>query len=230
MKTRLPLQEEITLLALRDREGTIASSTTYPYAVGGAVLAELLLSGRVAVDEERKKKYPRVVSREPLGDPVIDECLERVANAKKRATLQTWVTRFAGVKNLKHRVAGELCRRGILRTEEDKILLIFSRKIYPEVDPRPEHEIVERLRQAIFTDSRNVDVRTVVLLSLARAADLLKGNFDKRELKTRKERIERVVNGEATGKATREAIEAMQAAVMVAVFVPVIAAAASHSR
>ena len=67
----------------------------------------------------------------------------------------------------------------------------------------------------------------MVLLSLAKSADILKVNFDKKKLKTRKKRIEQVVNGETTGKATKEAIAAMQAAVMVAVFVPVIIAASS---
>jgi hypothetical protein len=46
--------------------------------------------------------------------------------------------------------------------------------------------------------------------------------FDKRQLKGRKARIQQVVNGELTGKATREAIEAMQAAVMVACIIPAI--------
>jgi len=228
MADPLYLQEEIMLLTLRDKEGTIASGTNYQYAIGGAVLAELLLRNRVTVDEEKKKKkFLRLVDSTPFGDPVIDECLQKVTTAKKRAQLQAWVSRFAGVKNAKHRVAEKLCRRGILRADEDKVLMIFSRKIYPEIDPEPEREIIDRLSDAIFTDTQDVDPRTVVLLSLAKSADILKVNFDKKRLKTRKKRIEQVVNGETTGKATKEAIAAMQAAVMVAVFVPVIIAASS---
>ena len=228
MADPLYLHEEIMLLTLRDKEGTIASGTNYQYAIGGAVLAELLLRNRVTVDEEKKKKkFLRLVDSTPFGDPVIDECLQKVKTAKKRAQLQAWVSRFAGIKNAKHRVAEKLCRRGILRAEEDKVLMIFSRKIYPEIDPEPEREIIDRLSDAIFTDTQDVDPRTVVLLSLAKSADILKVNFDKKKLKTRKKRIEQVVNGETTGKATKEAIAAMQAAVMVAVFVPVIIAASS---
>lgn len=228
MADPLYLHEEIMLLTLRDKEGTIASGTNYQYAIGGGVLAELLLRNRVTVDEEKKKKkFLRLMDSTPFGDPVIDECLQKVITAKKRAQLQAWVSRFAGIKNAKHRVAEKLCRRGILRAEEDKVLMIFSRKIYPEIDPEPEREIIDRLSDAIFTDTQDVDPRTVVLLSLAKSADILKVNFDKKKLKTRKKRIEQVVNGETTGKATKEAIAAMQAAVMVAVFVPVIIAASS---
>ena len=219
MADPLYLQEEIMLLTLRDKEGTIASGTNYRYAIGGAVLAELLLRNRVTVDEEkRKKRFLRLVDSTPLGDPVIDECIQKVKTAKRRAQLQAWVSRFAGVKNAKHRVAEKLCRRGILRADEDKVLMIFSRKIYPEIDPEPEREIIDRLSDAIFTDTQDVDPRTVVLLSLAKSADILKVNFDKKKLKTRKKRIEQVVNGEMTGKATKDAIAAMQAAVMVAIF------------
>lgn len=216
------LHEEIMLLALRDEEGTIAPGTMYQYAISGAVLAELLLNERIGIDEFKKKKLINVVSSTQVGEPLIDECLEKIRSAKRRASLQTWVSRFAGVKNLKHRVAEQLCKRGILRVDEDKVLLIFTRKIYPEVNPKPERELIERLRKAIFTDTKDVDTRTVVLVSLANSADLLKVTFDKKKLKGRKERIEQIINGEMTGKAAKEAIAAMQAAVMVAIIMPAI--------
>ena len=220
MQNTLFLHEEILLLALRDEEGTIASGTMYQYAIGAALLAELLLSKRIEVEQSGKRKLVNLISPSPLGEPLIDECLEKVISAKRRAVLQTWVSRFAGIKNLKHRVARQLCRRGILRADEDKVLLIFTRKIYPEVNPGPERELIERLRHAIFTDAGDVDPRTVVLLSLANSTSLLKVVFDKKNLKGRKARIKQIVNGEITGKAATEAIQAMQAAVMVAVIMP----------
>ncbi len=230
IQTNLFLHEEIMLLALRDEEGTIASGAMYQYAIGAAVLSELLLNKHIAVVEEsKKKKLVDLISSQPFGEPLIDLCLEKIRNAKRRGSLQTWVSRFAGVKNLKHRVARQLCERGILRASEDKILLLFTRKIYPEVNPEPERKLIERLRQAIFTDSRNVDARTVVLVSLANSTGLLRVVFDKKELKDRKARIEEISNGEITGKAAKEAIAAMQAAVMVACILPaVMTASISH--
>ena len=222
------LHEEVMLLALRDEEGTIASGTMYQYAIGAAILSELLLNQRIALDESKKKKLVNLISSTPLGDPLIDQCLEKIGNAKRRASLQTWVSRFAGVKNLKHRVAQQLCDRGILRASEDTILLLFTRKIYPEINPEPERRLIERLRQAIFTDSRDIDARTVVLVSLADGTGLLKVAFDKKELKGRKARIKEISNGEITGKAAKEAIEAIQAAVMVACIMPAITTAAIH--
>ena len=225
MQNTLFLYEEILLLALRDEEGTIASGTMYQYAIGAALLAELLLSKRIEVEQQSKRKLVNLIDPTPLGEPLIDECLNKISSAKRRAVLQTWVSRFASIKNLKHRVAGQLCRQGILKADEDKVLLLFTRKIYPEINPVPERELIRRLEYAIFTDTKDIDPRTVVLLSLANSTGILKVVFDKKKLKSRKARIEQIINGEITGKAAAEAIQAMQAAVMVACIMPSITAA-----
>jgi hypothetical protein len=216
------LHEEIMLLALRDEKGTIASGTTYNYGLGGAILAELLLGERIRVVTPKKTPLVEPVGFDRFGDPVIDECLEKIRNTKKRASLQTWVSRFVGVKKLHHRIAERLAERGILRVDTGKVLGIFSRKIYPEVDGGPEDRIISRLRRVIFQGASDVDPRTVTLVSLAHHTGLLKVVFDKKELKAEKDRLEKIMNGDLSGKATKQAIEAMQAAVMVACIVPVI--------
>ena len=208
------LHEEVLLLALRNKDGTIEWGTMYQHAIGGAVLAELLLNNRIEVGGSDKRKLINLVSAEPLGAPLLDECLEKISSAKRQASAQTWVSRFTNLRELKHRIAQELCKRGVLRAKTETILLVFARKAYPEVDPKPEKEMIERLRNAIFSDSDEVDPRTVVLVSLANSADLLKVVFDKQKLKRRKSRIEQVINGDMAGMATKEAIAAMQAAVM----------------
>lgn len=219
-KDTLFLYEEIMLLALQDHKGIVHPSINYPYALGGAILAELMLQQRIAVEEVKKnKKLVNLLNPKPVKDPLIDECLAKLESAKRRGSPQTWVARFAAVKNLKYRAVEGLCRKGILRDDEDKVLLIFTRKIYPEINPEPERKMIERLRRAVFTETREIDPRTVVLLSLANAIGLLRVAFDKKKLKARKDRIERIVNGEMTGKAAKEAAQAAQAAAMAAVMV-----------
>lgn len=218
----LYLHEELTLLALRDDKGTFAS-VWVQQAVGGAVLAELLLERRISI-EDTKKALVNVIDPRPFGDPIVDECLEKLRTAKRRTSLKGWVSRLAGIKDLRQKVAQRLCARGILRNDETKVLLFFTRQLYPEIDSKPEQEIIERLREAIFTDREKIDPRTTILLSLASGADLLNETFGRKEIKIRKERIEQIVNGEMMGAATREVIAACQAAVMVAVFMPTIIA------
>ena len=224
---RLSLPEEIMLLALHDEKGTTRLDSMYQYALGGAVLAELLLHQRIRLDSSKKKSV-QLISAKPLGDPLLDECLTKVQDSRKPAAAQTWVSRFAGVKKLKMKLATGLCDKGVLRADQDKVLLLFSRDIYPEMDPEPEREIIGRLHRAIFTETDRLDPRTVVLLSLAKSAGLLDGVFEKRDLKTRKDRIERVIRGEALGQATQEAIKAVQAAVFVACILPAVITTVAH--
>ncbi|MBT8071637.1 MAG: GPP34 family phosphoprotein [Gammaproteobacteria bacterium] len=230
MKTkdkRLFLYEEAMLLALRDEKGTVM--TSFPdQVVAGAVLAELLLDGRISV-EDNKKQLVDVLHDGQLGDPLMDECLEKIASSKRRASVRTWVSRLAGIKHLRHRVAKQLCERGILRADEDKILLLFKRKIYPEINSQPERRIISRLREAIFTDRRQLDPRTVVLISLADGAGLLAQNFGRKEIKTRKKRIEQIASGDLLGRTTRDVIAACQTALIVAAVMPAIVSTTVHN-
>jgi hypothetical protein len=214
--TKLALHEQLMLLALRDEKGTLESRAgMHGYALGGAMLAELVLDGRITIDAD-KKQLVNLVDRSPLGEPFLDEALGLIATAKRRRRAANWVMRFASIRKLRHRVAQQLCQRGILRESEDKILWIFTRKIYPEIDPRPEEELVEQLRQAIFEESTKVPPRTAIVLSLAHAAGMLGIHFDKKELNRRKKRIEQITSGEAVGGATKAAVEAAQAAMIAA--------------
>lgn len=207
------LHEEIFLLALKDRKGTIASGALYNFAVGGAALAELLMREKVVLSDDKK---PKLLMKDPtpLGDPLLDEWIATIAEREKPRNMQDWVTRIANSKNLKHRVAATLCSKKVLRVDEDKVALIFTRKIYPEVNPRPERELKRRLETAIFGGSTNINPRTAVLVALAHRGNILKVVFEKDRLKRHKDRIEQIANGEMTAKATKEAIQAMQAAVM----------------
>ncbi|MDX1389540.1 MAG: GPP34 family phosphoprotein, partial [Acidobacteriota bacterium] len=153
MKTDLHLHEQLLLLALRDDKGTLESKATmYQYALGGAILAEMALHGKIRIGSD-KKKLVGLDDRRPFDEPVLDECLEMVAAAKKRRRASEWVSKFGRLKRLRHRVAEGLCRRGILKDAEDSVLLIFTRKVYPTIDPAPEARLLDDLRDAIFNDT-----------------------------------------------------------------------------
>lgn len=224
--TPLLLHEELMLLALHDEKGTIASGFAR-FGIAGAITAELLLRERIRIDESRWRKLVEVRNIRSVGDPIVDECLKKVRDAKRRASLQTWITRFSSISRLRHRVAGRLCERGILKADEKQLLVIFKQRIYPEIDPGPEQEIIERLRVAIFGNDREVEPRTVVLVSLAQAVSLLNPIFGRRELRPRKQRIKSLAKGDLVGRATAEAVAATQAAVAAAAAMPAIIAASN---
>jgi hypothetical protein len=212
----LYLHEEMLLLALHDEKGTLDGASMYTYAIAGAMIAELLVRRRIELVPKGKKRMVSLVDAKPIGEPLLDDAIARMAKAKRAGSLETWIGRLAANSKMRDIIADRLCRRGILRPDERKILLVFRARIFPALDPAPEAAIVERLRRAIFTDADDIDDRTLVLLSLAKAANLLRLTFDRKELKARKDRIESLVQDDALGRAVHDAIEAVHVAMIVA--------------
>ncbi|MDF1755479.1 MAG: GPP34 family phosphoprotein [Verrucomicrobiales bacterium] len=221
------LYEEIMLLALRDEEGTFSGGFV-ELAVAGAVMAELLLENHVYVAEPRRKLIDHN-DPPPTGDPIIDECLEKITSAKRRAALSNWVPRLSRIPKLRKKVAQRLCERGIVKSDEDKVLFVFPRTIYPEIDPEPEEEIMSRIKSAIFGNDTDLDPRTVILISLAHRTDLLRHNLDDKELRKHKKRIEQIIEGEAMGKAARDIIDAFDSAATVTALIPALIATTAGS-
>lgn len=221
------LPEEVTLLALSEDKGAIEIGSWYEQVTAGAVLAELMLRGRVRVqsDEEvraTRKWYDKsakllVVDPAPVGDPLADEWLVKIGASPKLLSLGDWVSKISDTKKLLARVAGGLVERGILSRREDKVLWVFDRVRYPEADAAPEALIRRRLTAAIFEDTVEIDVRTVVLLSLVKGGEFLPHLFDKKALKTRRAHIDQIIAGEKLGAATAELIESIQAVVIASI-------------
>lgn len=228
-RPELHLHEQLMLLALKDEKGTLESKASmYSYALGGAMMAELSLRGKIRIRDD-KRAFVDLIDRSPLGEPVLDECLDKVATAKRRARATTWVQRFANLKRLRHRVAAGLCRRGILRDDEDKVLLFFTRKLYPTIDPVPERRLVDQLRTVIFRDSASPDAETVIVVALANATGLLPIHFDKKDLRRRKQHLKRITEGTMAGAAAQQAVLAAQQAAVAAAVAASSAAAVSAS-
>lgn len=235
-KPELRLHEEVLLLALKDEKGTPHSSQ-YGFALGGALLAELLLEERLELSEKPRRKPLKpgkkpdylvaVAGRKPLADPILDECMHRITTSKKARSPQDWVTRFSQLKDLKRRIAVGLCRRGILREREDRILVLFRRTAYPTLDGAPEQRVMDRLRAAVMGDEDALDPRTAVLVALCHGTGLLKPILGKELVKERKDWIESIATGDIVGEATKAAVEAAQAAVAVAVTAGSVAAVAA---
>jgi len=226
---QLHIYEEILLLALRDKKGTMLFGVNYPQALAGALLAELLLLKKVEIEASGRRKFVKLANTKSTANLLLDECIEKMSNAKRRATAQNWIQRFANIRRIKHKAAESLCRKGILKLAEDKVLLIFNRKIYPEVDPRPEKRIMDKIYNAIFNNHKEIDPETIILISICNSTGILRQLFDKNKLREKKKRIKEITSGNLIGKATKDAIEAMQAAVMVATIIPAVTVAATST-
>lgn len=223
----MKLYEGLVLLALNDETGdTLGSYLEYTIAAG--IIAELLLLNKITVNRDNKDKI-EVLDTTPTGDPVMDDAIQSMVDKKRPDTLKNWVSRIAQSSRLKHKVADQLVADGIVKSEDKKVLWIFSYKVYPEVNPEPEQQLRADMRRLVIDNPLEVDPRVSLLVALAKSANLLKTVFSKDELYTHRKRIDKIAKGEELGALTQEVISAVQAAMMVAVMMPAIMAATTAS-
>ena len=220
------LHEEVLLLALKDDSGKVDWKASFlEYIMAGALLAELLLEERIEVSSD-SKKLVTLTNSSHHENTVIDEALDMIRKSRKDRGIQHWVTKLLSLKKLKEKTAKQLCRLGVLKEEESKILFIYTSKKYPELNPEPEQQLISRLREAI-TSENDVDIRTAALISLTYDTGILAIPFSKKELKASKKRLKDISSGEVIGEATEAAINAIQATIAVIVIMPAITSAAS---
>lgn len=221
MKTKLMLQHELMLLAIRDEEGTF-NGGMFIYSIAGAMVSELLLREKIVAGDD-KNQTVAVVDESPIGDVILDKLLQKMVDSEKQYSLQHWVTKAAHLPNLKHRIAHQLCNVGALKHDERKVFWVFTQNIYPELDGTWEDAVRNRMSKTMFYEGNAPDSETAILIALAKHSNLLSANFPKEKLHQHKERINDLAKGALlASSATKATITAVQTAVMVAVMVPII--------
>jgi hypothetical protein len=202
------LAEDLMLLFLDGRSGRVlADHSSVENALAGAVLIELVNSGRVAFTPNGKKL--EVVDPTPLRDPLLQESISRLT---KPMPPQTAVERLR--KKLRENVIARLEERGVVEVRPRKVLGIFPGKSYVIVD-EVAHEKVRKAAGEVALGYRGADAHTGSLITLLYAAYAVHKVFegDKRELKRRAKDI---AAGNWAGDAVRRAIVAIQAGVTAA--------------
>ena len=226
MSNQLMLHQEVVLLALRDDKGTF-SSGMYLYSVAGSMLSELLLQQRIITNDD-KNQTVAVIDGSKTGCEVLDELLTEIDQCKKHKGLQDWVYHAAQMKKLNHRLAESLCEMGILKKEVGKILFVFTRTTYPELEGSYEDAIRRRMSDVMFQKGAKADSRTGVLIALALHGSLLDRNFAPDELSQHQERIKEIAEGQhLAADATQAAIAAVQTAINAALIASTVATTAA---
>ena len=144
-------------------------------------------------------------------------------------TMQDWISRLGNHKDLIPTLAEELCKLGALTQETSKVFGVFTLTRWPEASPKLESNLKKELQKTIAGTDR-VDERLSVIIALAKAADVLRHNFERDLLKSNKARIKSITEGDllATG-ATVAAVKAAQAAITAAIVVAAVIPAVTAS-
>ncbi|MFF3069687.1 GPP34 family phosphoprotein [Kitasatospora sp. NPDC057904] len=210
---QVTIGEELMLLSLDDESGVAKEAASAGWAVAGGILADLVLAGRVTVDDGRLA----VADRTPTGDPLLDGRLDRLAEWAERkgagrgaGKASGWLTtdRPTAVRDAVQR----LCERGLVTEERHRALGIFPVRRYPEADPTVERELRERLAAAVLR-GEDPDARTATLIALIHATRLHRLAFPDLPRKEVEPRFAAIAAGEWASGPVGEAIRNMQAAI-----------------
>jgi hypothetical protein len=211
----LTLADELVLLAYDDDGSRKLGQPALGYGLAGALLVELALAERVDVVD----KKVTVLDAAPVERPLLDQALTRIADDKPRKPGH-WISKLS--KKLTDEVLDGLVAGGVLRREEDRVLLVFPRTRFPAPDgmqPAAETDARARMTSAITSDGP-VDPRTAALCALVKAVDYDRKVFADLPRAVVRKRLKVISEGDWAATAVRKAIEEVQSAITVAVIVP----------
>ncbi len=161
----LLLVEDLMLLLLDDESGVAKGEGTLHWTLGGAVLMELALRGRVETD---RKQTVYAVPGPPLGDALLDDAFARI---EKRPRYVGSVLAELGPP-LRAQVLDRLVERGLIRRERSRLLGFIPTTRMPAQDPAYEAALLERVR-AVLEDGTAPDARTAALVAVLSASGTL---------------------------------------------------------
>jgi Golgi phosphoprotein 3 (GPP34) len=200
------LAEDLFLLVCDEESGRPRISITHlDFGLGGALLLDLNLAERVALVDD----LVAVVNRASIGDPLLDLALATVAARDSEHEPEYWVRHLA--KGAREAVQRRLVAAGVLEVEDRHVLGVIRVHRTHQVDGRLEHELVDRLRNAVVLD-RPASRETAALVSLALGVGLERHLFPRSDLRAVQRRMEEIAGDDWVGPAVRHTIMAADAA------------------
>lgn len=195
---RLTLMEEVILLGLKDREGyTSFWNDCISAGLRGCMLVELALRGRIILEKQvmrRRSLLLRKVDTKndtPTGDVILDEALNHMKKLQPQENVQNWIELLSGetwnplkltyqLRNVRERLAKNLVEKGVLTTEKQNFLL-FDMTTHPLVNSQIKSKLIKKVQDSVLSkwvnDISRMDKRTLALIYLAHASDVLENAF-----------------------------------------------------
>ncbi|GAA0323674.1 GPP34 family phosphoprotein [Actinoallomurus spadix] len=168
------LAEELLLLAYDLRGKCRIGPVELDCGVGGAMLSELRLAGRLHLDGT----VLAVADADPVGDPLLDGLLADVAASPRGRTPQEWVTRLRATDH-QRRLLARLADHGQIAVDRHRLhrtLGVLVETRHPVRDIVGLWDAQQRVVAAVTTTAP-ADARTRALGALVAATGLSKPVF-----------------------------------------------------
>lgn len=222
------IAEDLMLLLLDDRKGSVAGAQALEYLLGGGLLVELALRERAEQDDKKSFLTGRkilAIGDGPLPDPLLQGAYDTIAEKPRGG--QSVLAKLG--KGLPKALSARLVERGMVREEKGHVLGIVPRTLHPAADNSRETLVRQQIR-AVLADGTTPDPRTASLIALLSAGSVLKASLKDMDPPLKwsseiKKRGKQIQEGDWGASAVSDAVKAV-AASMAAV---VAASAASAS-
>lgn len=209
------LAEDVLLLLIDDATGKVLlDRTRLDRVLAGAVLVELAFAERVApAPPGGPVKAGRIVvlDRRPLGNGILDEALARLDGKPARPARA--VEKL--VKGLRAALLTRIVDAGFVRVEHRTRLGVFPTTAWPTAQPGYEARIRRSLSEVLL-DGREPDTRTAAVIALLTAVDAVPKVVPARDRRALVRRARAVSQSDWAVKAVRDAVDAVNAAVVMA--------------
>lgn len=211
----LRLSEELFVLALNEKRGTIApfKREYFKYGVAAALLQELIILQKLQLDED----MVTVIEGNPFGDKLLDPALEILEQSEKKKKVQHWVSKIGGkYRKLKKILLDDLINKGILRPKEEPEVHegkpgLFRRQRFKIWYDIPLQHLRKRLNN-ILVYGGEPDPGSLRLIGLIHACKLTRQVFpDKEDQERVMQRIDTLTEGDVFKKAVRSVVNSNRA-------------------
>ncbi len=205
---RLTLAEELALLALDDDSGKVIDLPAFALesALAAAIVMELSLEGRIDTDPEKLW----VIQPQMTGDPILDGALSQIVKEKAPQPAAHWLRHFARPQ-LEDDVIARLVARGIVRSEERRLLWVFKTRVYPPASGLEEKEVRTRIL-ALLEGNDIPSPRDALLVGLMRSSGILRRLLSAADYERLRERIDHLAQLEHVSRELSSTLTELQVA------------------
>jgi hypothetical protein len=206
----LTLAEEILLLALDEKTGTIVDLPNYQTnaMLVAAVLMDLALQNRIDTDVQNLQ----VISQEPTRNPILDKILSLLPVPGQTQSIRYLLDRLSEQgEDIRELALRQLIEKRILKQENRRLLWVFKTRRYPMIDNREIKEVEGRLHDLVTGDDLP-DPRDVVLISLVNICGLFDQILSPREWRRSQARIAQLSKMDLIGQQLSKSIQEIQRA------------------
>ncbi len=206
--------ERFLLLAHQPEKGRfLIAGTQLNYGIVGALLLEMSLEKRIALENERLI----LKDGRKIKDPVMADMADIIGSSAKERKIRYWLNKlFRKSNKYKWTILKEMDRKRLLRIERRKFLGLIPYKLCYVVDSRLREKQIQHIRKAILHPSSvevtNDDVLLMGLIEACKMHKIVASN--KEELKRVRKELKEIIKDSPIAEAMDETIKQVQGAIV----------------